>query len=102
MKNTFGENEGAAKYFPKRAGVGILIAEKSERKKGYASESLEILKNYCFEVLKLKQLYCSISVKNKSSLELFQKAGFKISGTKNNWNWNGSDYTDEHFLQLIR
>jgi len=23
MKNTFGENEGAAKYFPKRAGVGI-------------------------------------------------------------------------------
>lgn len=89
-------------HFHKRVGVGILIAEKGQRKKGYASEALEILKNYCFELLKLNQLYCTISVKNQSSLSLFQKAGFKISGTKSKWNWNGSDFTDEHFLQLLR
>jgi diamine N-acetyltransferase len=89
-------------HFHKRAGVGILIAEKSEQKKGYASESLEILKNYCFDILKLNQLHCSISVNNQSSLDLFQNAGFSISGTKSNWNWNGNDFTDEHFLQLIK
>lgn len=88
-------------HFHKRAGVGILIAEKGERKKGYASEALEILKAYCFELLKLKQLYCNISVANKSSLDLFQKAGFEITGTQKSWCWNGKEYTDEYFLQLI-
>ncbi|MFC2079836.1 GNAT family N-acetyltransferase [Bacteroidota bacterium] len=89
-------------HFHKKAGIGILIAEKGERKKGYASESLEILKNYCFHILKLNQLYCSISVQNKSSIKLFQNAGFEITGTKKSWHWNGDDYTDEYFLQLIR
>ena len=89
-------------HFHKRAAVGILIADKGMRRKGFASESLEIIKNYCFEILKLNQLYCSISVENKSSLELFQKAGFIITGTKSKWNWNGSNFTDEHFLQYLK
>ena len=33
-----------------RAGVGILIAEKADRKKGYASEALSLLMDYCFSV----------------------------------------------------
>ena len=39
--------------FHNRAGVGVLIAETEERKKGYALQSLETLIKYCFEVLKL-------------------------------------------------
>lgn len=86
--------------YHKRAAVGILIAEKSSRRKGYAAESLEILKKYCQGALKLNQIYCSISVDNKSSIELFLNAGFKKTGTKTNWNWHGTGFSDEHFLQL--
>lgn len=89
-------------HFHKRAGVGILIGEKSERRQGYATEALEILKRYCFEVLKIHQLYCSISVNNTSSIELFQKAGFVITGTRKDWIWNGDSFNDVHFLQMIR
>ncbi len=89
-------------HFHKRAGVGILIADKTQRKKGYASESLDLVKSYCFELLKLNQVYCSISVKNKISLSLFEKAGYIITGTRKKWNWNGSGFTDEYFLQLLR
>ena len=55
-----------------RAGIGILIADKSNRKKGYASEALEILTEYCFHSLNLHQLYCNITIENESSLLLFQ------------------------------
>jgi len=89
-------------HFHRRAAVGILIAEHSQRKKGYALDALEILKKYCFEVLQLHQMYCSISVDNTSSTELFRKAGFVVTGTRKEWNRGVNSYTDEHFLQLIR
>ena len=85
-----------------RAGIGILIADKSNRKKGYASEALEILTEYCFHSLNLHQLYCNITIENESSVLLFQKHGFQITGIKKQWNRIGSEFKDELFLQLIR
>ena len=41
----------------KRAGIGILIGETSERKKGFASEALQLLIDYCFDTLNLHQVY---------------------------------------------
>lgn len=88
--------------FHRRAAVGILIADKSERRKGLASEALQILIRYCFDVLKLNQIHCSISRENKGSIDLFTRAGFRITGTREAWNWNGREFIDEYFLQLLR
>jgi len=85
-----------------RAGVGILIADKSDRRKGYASEALDLLINYCFETLNLHQLYCNVTTDNESSILLFQKHGFQITGIKKKWIRDGSVYKDELLMQLIR
>ncbi|MCW3101905.1 MAG: acetyltransferase, ribosomal protein N-acetylase [Bacteroidetes bacterium] len=85
-----------------RAGVGILIADKTDRGKGYASEALGLLKNYCFEILNLQQIYCNITTDNEPSILLFQKHGFQITGIKKHWIRSGSGYKDELLLQLIR
>ncbi len=85
-----------------RAGIGILIADKSNRKKGYASEALKILTEYCFHTLNLHQLYCNITIENESSVLLFQKHGFQISGIKKQWIRNGYKFIDELFLQKIQ
>lgn len=85
-----------------RAGIGILVAENCEQQKGYASEALELLIHYGFETLYLKQLYCNIPADNLASFKLFTKHGFEMIGTKKQWIRNGSSYTDEYFLQLIR
>ncbi len=82
-----------------RAGVGILINEKKDREKGYAEASLKLIIKYASEVLFLNQLYCNISEDNIKSLNLFQKLGFKITGTKKQWINTGTDFKDEHFLQ---
>lgn len=88
--------------FHNRAGVGMLIAEKENRKKGYASQSLDLLINYAFKVLNLHQLYCNIPHNNKASLSLFQKHGFEIIGLKKGWLKTSDGYIDEYMLQLLR
>lgn len=85
-----------------RAGIGILIADKSERKKGYASEALGVLIEYCFHSLNLHQLFCNIAPDNEASILLFQKHGFQITGIKKDWIRDSNKYKDELILQLIR
>jgi diamine N-acetyltransferase len=85
-----------------RAGVGILIADRNDRRKGHASEALTLLINYCFELLNLNQLYCNIAVDNESSILLFKKHGFEITGVKKNWIREGNSFKDEFLLQLLR
>jgi len=85
-----------------RAGLGILIAEKSDRRKGYASEALNILIQYCFSSLNLHQLYCNITNDNEASVVLFQKHGFLITGIKKQWIRESGLFKDELLLQKIR
>jgi diamine N-acetyltransferase len=84
-----------------RAGIGILIADKRDRNKGYATDAMTILIAYCFEILGLHQLYCNIASDNKVSLKLFEKFGFEIIGLKKDWTRRGTKYTNEYLLQLI-
>lgn len=85
-----------------RAGIGILIADKTDRKKGYASEALNLLIKYCFYSLNLHQIYCNITTDNEPSILLFQKHGFQITGIKKQWIRDGDKYKDELILQLVR
>ncbi len=87
--------------FHKRAGIGILIANRSDRGKGFASEALETLLDYCFTVLSLHQLYCAIASGNEDSIRLFRAAGFTPVGEKKEWLFNGRSYESEWLFQCI-
>jgi diamine N-acetyltransferase len=84
-----------------RTGIGVLIAEKNDRKKGYASEALDTLMNYCKEILSLKQVYCNILENNQDSLRLFISKGFIITGTKKDWIKQQGDWITEFTLQYL-
>jgi diamine N-acetyltransferase len=81
--------------------VGILIGDKSDRRKGYATLALKKLISYCFNTLLLHQLYCNITIGNEDSLKLFKKCGFRITGRKTDWIRITGRYSDELLLQLI-
>jgi len=87
--------------FHKRAGIGILIAEEEQRRKGYATMSLKCLTDYCFKTLQLHQLWCNILADNHESIELFQKLGFVQIGIKKDWVKTADGYLDEHMFQLV-
>ena len=88
-------------HYNLRAGVGVLIYREDKRKRGYASEALAILVDYCRKALNMKQLYCNILAENKESIGLFRKAGFTESGLKKDWRKEGDQWMDEYLFQLL-
>ncbi|MGM0528899.1 MAG: GNAT family N-acetyltransferase [Bacteroidota bacterium] len=87
--------------FHLRAGVGVLIADIEERRKGYAEMSIRCLVDYCFGHLKLHQLYCNITEDNKPSVSLFGKIGFREIGRKKDWIRGDKGFKDEIMFQII-
>lgn len=87
--------------FHKRAGVGILIAEEEQRRKGYATMALKCLTAYCFKTLQLHQIWCNILANNCESIDLFKKTGFVEVGIKKDWIKTGDGYLDEYMFQLV-
>jgi diamine N-acetyltransferase len=60
------------------AGIGILIAERAERNKGYAYQALNLLIDYSRNELNIVHLFCNIHPENQKSIRLFENAGFNF------------------------
>ncbi len=87
-------------FINKRAGVGILIADKKYWNKGFASQSLDLLHEYCKIHLGLHQLYCDIDLENQNSINLFESKGYKQTGLKKDWKKIYNGWSDVLFYQL--
>ena len=85
----------------RRAGIGILISEQSDRGRGYASDAVETLCRYAHDTLRAHQLWCNVGADNEASLRLFRSAGFTEIGVKRDWLWRPNGYHDEVMLQKI-
>ncbi len=62
----------------KSVGVGILIADKEDRRKGYANEALTLIENYCSNELNIVTIFCNIIKDNTASIRLFEKCRFQF------------------------
>lgn len=86
----------------KRAALGIIISENTERGNGYGAEALELICNYCFSHLNVHQVYAGVGIDNEKSRQLFEKAGFILAGHKKDWNLVNGKFKDELLYQLIK
>jgi diamine N-acetyltransferase len=86
----------------KKVGIGILIANRNDRGKGYATEALHLCTEYAFNVLDVHQVYANVRVDNESSLALFKKLNFEVTGLKQDWIYDHGRFYDEYTMQLIR
>lgn len=84
-----------------RAGLGILIYDPGQRRRGYAAEALRLVEEYGREVLGLHQLWCNILTDNEASLALFLRAGFRQIGVKRDWVRTSDGYKDEALFQKM-
>lgn len=89
-------------HYHMRAGVGILIADPHERKKGYASAALNCIIKYAFGTIGLHQLWCNILEGNDESMNLFRHHGFEVCATRKEWIRVSNRFETEYTLQLIR
>lgn len=85
----------------RRVALGILVCKSKDRQKGYGSEALELIKNYCFGHLGLHQIYAHVGCENIASISLFEKNGFQKTAQLKDWNFTNGEYKDEFLYQLI-
>jgi diamine N-acetyltransferase len=86
--------------FHRRAGIGILV-DKKYRGRGVATAAIDKVSDYCKRYLHLHSLYANIAVDNISSIRAFEKNGFLLIGTKNDWLYDGEAFHDEYMFQKI-
>lgn len=87
--------------FHRRAGLGILIHDKDERRHGYASESLRQMLDYCLFILGLHQVFACIPVSNTASVQLFEALSFSPAGRYKEWLRRGDGWEDMLLYQKI-
>lgn len=87
--------------FHQRAGLGIMIHDTENRKKGYATAAIRLMLDYCFETLGLNQVYCSVPSCNIASLNLFEKLGFIRTGYRKAWLKRGKNWEDVVYFQIL-
>lgn len=81
---------GPPNWQHRRAGIGILIGEKSEHGKGLASETLRLVSDFAFAELGLDKLVAGAYEPNQGSIRAFEKAGFSVEAVvPNYWNCDG-------------
>ncbi len=86
----------------KRAGIGIIIQNETDRSNGFGKEALGLMLDYSFQQLQLHQLFANIGTENKASLSLFTTFGFVEIGVKKDWNFTNNSFHDEALFQLIK
>ena len=61
----------------KKGDIGLIIGEKSQWGKGYATEAIKLLTEFAFNELNLKKVFANIYEVNKGSFNAFIKAGYQ-------------------------
>lgn len=84
-----------------RFGIGILIYQESDRRKGYAKEAIETVVEYGRNTLNLKQIWANIATDNIASIALFESCGFSKCAHRKEWINRGGEFIDEVEYQLI-
>jgi diamine N-acetyltransferase len=81
----------------KTAGLGIMIADKDERNKGYARQALELFIDYLRSEYAMESLFCNIAESNPGSVALFEKVGFVTAGL---YPWRNRRGVEENVYHL--
>lgn len=87
-------------HFNKRAEVGIFI-EAAHRKKGYATQTLQLIIAYAKQYIGWHQLTAIVAQKNTASHQLFRGVGFVQSGEFVDYFKTETGFENAWFYQLV-
>ncbi len=72
------------------AEFGRVIGEKDARGKGFGTEIIKLILDYCFQTLNLNKVVAGTHAGNIAALKTYEKFGFKVEGTiRQAWYRNG-------------
>lgn len=86
----------------KFADLGIIIGQKEEWGKGYATEAIRLASEYAFKKLGLNKLIAGIYVNNTGSHKAFIKAGYREVGRMEKHRIYNGEFVDEILVEKLR
>ncbi|MFN4219838.1 MAG: GNAT family N-acetyltransferase [bacterium] len=86
----------------RNAYIGVLIGNRNQRGKGFATESLKILINLAFQYWNLHKLYALIVDNNLPSIKLFEKMNFTKEAVLIQSYFVDNEYHDQFLYSLLR
>ncbi|MBP7507361.1 MAG: GNAT family N-acetyltransferase [Prolixibacteraceae bacterium] len=106
IENKEGNGVGTIELFDfdpynSRAGIGIMIYDNEERRKGIATSAINLISEFAFKEIGIYQLYANISSSNIPSLSLFKVLGFEHTCTKKHWLRSLDKWEDELMFQKV-
>jgi len=93
---------GPINWMHRFADIALVIGEKSEWGRGYATEAIRVVSNYAFMTLHLHKVTAGCYANNVASTKAFLKAGFSREGLRVQQFFCDGFYVDEVLLGLVR
>lgn len=86
----------------KFAYIGLIIGDKNEWGKGYATKAIQLATQYGIKKLEINTLISGIYSNNKASYKVFTNAGYQYCGKYKNKLLYNNKYYDEIILQYSK
>ncbi|QEE15764.2 GNAT family N-acetyltransferase [Promethearchaeum syntrophicum] len=82
--------------------LGITIGEKDQWGKGYGTEAMQLLVNYCFHTLNLHKVKLNVYDFNTRAIKSYRKIGFIKEGNHRKSHYVNGKYVDLFAMGLLK
>lgn len=89
-------------FINKSCHIPILIGDKSEWNKGYATEARLLALKFAFDERNMERVFAYVLEDNEASLKMHQKCGFKIEGIMRKSVYKSGKYHNQYLLSILR
>lgn len=89
-------------WINRTAHVPIIIGDKNEWGKGYATEARFLALKFCFEERNLNRIYALVLEYNIPSLKMLEKCGYKKEGVLRNSIYKSGVYHNQIIMGLLK
>lgn len=86
----------------KRCFVGILIGDKNYWNKGFGTDAMKTLLQYCFKNLKMHRVALTVLPQNKGGLRCYEKCGFRKEGVLKDESFYKGKFWDCYIMAVIK
>lgn len=90
------------KWKNRRALMGIIIGRKENHSKGYGTEAIRLLLDFCFNRLGLNKVELEVREYNKKAIKCYEKCGFEVEGVFKEDIFIGGKFSDTYRMGILK
>jgi len=81
--------------------LAILVGDEDYRGKGYGTEAMKLIVDYCFNILNLHNVMVVVYSHNEKAIEMYKKVGFKEFGRRRESHFIRGKAYDEVYMDIL-